>query len=302
MTMIKNDGFFEKPQDSKIDINIAGDGPNVLSHYLNERMGETAYLNEWMKFIHVEYWNAAPGDTGVRGETVSDYMTQMWNRLKFQNGSQFLEIGGPFNGYRVETWHLTRAQNTPDTVDGGIDKYAGLTWSNKFTRVNSKYCKGGSVYAHEFGHNYHFCCGMFDNTKSQIGLALSNEFHRLRGSDFTGRTAKYERFAEDFKYFFGTNDVANIDNPDDDAAHPTHPQVGRQTRWPRNVTGLKSFIQGAWPIYNWLKDKDIVNFNYLEADNWFKWERKTSWVSSQWEAFVNGVFYRWDGSKWVVYN
>lgn len=302
MTTTKSEDFFKKPNADQSVIEMNGEGPNFLSSFENLREGETPYYNNWMNLTHVEYWDSTPGDTGTTGERVSDYMTQIWKRLKFENGSQFLELGSPFNGLRIETWNVNRAIRTPDNIDGGIDKSAGLTWPYKLMRVNSKYCAGGGVYSHEFGHNYHFCCDIKDNSSTRIGSILGSEYNRIRGVDFTMRTKKYERFAEDFKYFFGSNDVANIDNPNDDAAHPTLPEVGKQVRWSRQVPGLKSFIQGAWPVFNWLKDKDIVNFNYLDADSWFKWERKTSWVTSQWEAFSGGVFYRWDGSKWVVYN
>lgn len=301
--MIAQDEFFIKPQLGEMSILMVGEGPNLISSFVYSAGGLKTYFNNWMNFTHIEYWGSAEGDTGIKGEKVSDYMTEIWRRIKFTNGSEFLELGGPFNGYRIETWKFERAQQTPDAIDGGIDKYAGLTWPPplKLTRINSKYCRNGSTYSHEFGHNYQFCCDMTEYSKTKVGAILNNEYTRIRGIDFTNRTPRIERFAEDFKYFFGTNDVALIDNPNDDAANPTQPNVGKKIRWPREVPGLRCFIQGAWPVFNWLNDKEIIQFNFLDDSSWFKWERKTSWFTSQWEAFADGIFYRWDGSNWVIY-
>ena len=302
MTIFKNEEFHKNPEVVERDLKNFGEGPNLTAEFYGERAGQTTYFNDWMNFTHVAYWDKAQSDAGTTGSQVSDYMTQMWRRLKFSRGSKFLELGSPFNGLRIETWNVDRARRTSDSIDGGIDKYAGLCWQNKLIRVNSKYAGSGNVYAHEFGHNYHNSCDIKDRPKTRIGTYLGNEYNRLRSADFTSRTPRKERFAEDFKYFFGTDDVARKDNPDDDAAHPKKPNVGKQVRWARQVNGLEEFIRGAWPVYNWLKDKDVPKFAFLDTSTpWFRWERKTSWVTSQWEAFQDGIWYRWDGKKWVVY-
>lgn len=274
-------------------------GPNALA-LMETRGGEVTYYNNWMAMTHVAYWNSSPADVNTTGEKVSDYLTQMNKRLRYNPGSSFLEQGGPFNGLRVETWNSQRAAATPDAADWGIDRYAGLT-RDKICKVNSNYAGSGGVYSHEFGHNYQQVSGMDGGRNNTISKLLQGEYRRLRGADFTARTPEFERFAEDFKYFFGSDDVALVDNPQDDAKFPNDPKVGKQVRWPRQVTGLQALIRGAWPVYNWLKDKDIVQLHYYETDNCYRWERKTSWVTSQWEALLNGVFYRWDGQKWVVY-
>ncbi len=274
-------------------------GPNV-EWLATARGGQTTYHNNWMNLTHVEYWDGHEGDTGTTGATVSNYMTQVWRRLKFNAGSDFLEAGGPFNGYLIETWNHRRALVTPDALDWGIERFAGLTL-RKITKANSHYASSGGVYSHEFGHNYHQTCDMVDGTKIAVGIRLRTEYKRLRGADFTTRTPETGRFAEDFKYFFGADGVAGVDDPNDDANHSADPNVGRQIRWARDVVGLGALVRGAWPVFRWLQDKDIPKFFYIEASDCFKWERKTSWFTSQWEAFLDGVFYRWDGSKWVVY-
>lgn len=300
---IQHEDFYKKPAEAAIaDVPREGldpYGPNLL--ILSPRIGgETTYFNNWMHMTHVAYWNTNSGDAGITGEKVSDYMTEILKRLRLSGWAGFLEDGGPFNGYRVETWNHERAVNTPNTIDWGIEGYAGLT-GGKITKIDSNSSKDGGVYSHEFGHNIHQVCGMDGSKNFLISQILRANYKRLRELDFTERTPEFERFAEDFKYFFGTNDVALIDNPKDDANNPLDPKVGRQVRWAREVSGLKSFIQGVWPVFNWLKDKDFSQFEYFINDGCFKWARKTSWVTSQWEAFLNGAFYRWDGQKWVVY-
>ena len=263
---------------------------------INKGGGETVYFNNWMFLTHVAYWDAHVSDAGITGEKVSDYLTEIQKNLVFPKATNFLEVGGPFNGLRIKTWNCQRAVKTADTIDWGIDKNAGLTL-NKIIKVNSNYVSNGGIYSHEFGHNLHQVCGMDGYKRLPVSKHLEAAYGKLRGANFAARTPRNERFAEDFKYFFGTSGIANIDNPDDDANHPLHPQVGRQVKWARDVLGLKALIHGASPVFNRLKDKDIVEFAYYEKDNCYKWERKTSWFTSQWEAFLSGIFYKWDGQK-----
>ena len=43
--------------------------------------GIKIYTNNWLGLTHKEYWNSYEGDTGVIGEKVSDYLSQMFYRL-----------------------------------------------------------------------------------------------------------------------------------------------------------------------------------------------------------------------------
>lgn len=253
-----------------------------------------------MGLKYTEYWYSYAGDTGTVGQIFSDWMTQTYNRLcDGVSASNFLEVGGPFNGCNIEVWHSNRAETTDDGFDWNIEHYAGLT-NLSGIKINHQYGNKGCL-AHEFGHYYGFKVGYDpDNYASLPGVArgLIDEYNKLRGNEFTNRTNKYERYAEDFKFFFGADGVSGIRNPDDDANHPN--LAGKNVRWADEVNGLREFIQYSWPVFNWLKDKSFSNFSYNHDGKYFIWYRSTWWFGGQWECFIAGKFQFWNGSSWVA--
>ena len=266
--------------------------------------GDKPYTNTWMRFTHVEKWETKPGDTGVTGELVSNWMTQMLWRIQsgmnYQNvayadqWTQYLELNGPFAEYQVETWNVIRADYTDDAIDGDIEHKGGLTWPYKHTKVNSPYAKT-PCFGHEFGHNYGYVCGIFTtyNRPEAICRTLEAIYVAMRGAEFTYRTAGPERFAEDFKALFGPDGVANVDDPNDDSNQPGLGYV----RKAKDVPGLKTFIQIAWPVYNRLKNKYYQNFTYDTSNGFAQWENQSV---GQWECIWQGQFYKWTQTGWQV--
>lgn len=268
---------------------------------------ETPYLNTWMGMTHIEYWNANPGDT-MSGEKVSDFMTQMWNRLKYPAGFNYLEKGGPFQGYKIHTYHPSRA-----AAEGGLSsRDAGLTdWQrsriNAAHLVDLTYGTGkdilGGIYAHEFAHNYHMACGLHYDGKvnfliyDDAARALADIYRKMRAGDFTANTNEVERMTEDIKYFFGTDHIAHSLNKGDDAY-----LTGGKVRWAKDIKGLELFLRGMWPVYSWMRDKKFRNFTYTHANGLFQWDRLLGGSDYRREKFDNGMLYRFDGHNWHPFN
>lgn len=269
--------------------------------------GQKTLSDPALQVTHTEYYEAAEGDA-IHGKTVLQFINQIWGRLKYPNGSNFLEQGGPFKGYKIATWHKNRV------AEGNIAGHAGLTGPLD-TRINGNYLSDsgygtsgasgvfGGIYSHEFGHNYHFMCDMrWDGkihfvTTNPISQLLIDTFRRLRGSDARPpKTNEVERFTEDFKYFFGTDNIAGLRNKNDDA------QTVAGVRWADMVTGLGPFIRGMWPVFRWLNGHQVRNFSYNEKDGTFTWERHLGGGHYRWERFFNGVIFRWDTVSWQVAN
>lgn len=263
--------------------------------------GETIYRNTWMNFTHKEKWFAYGGDTGISGPLVSDYYTQMLYRIR--NGvysTNFLDPDGPFNGLTVETWNSVLADVTSDSIDWDIEHQAGLT-NYSGTKINHQYASKGT-YSHEQGHLYGWKMDYgYDGIKRllapsrPVSVELVKIYRNIRGIDFTSRTPEPERYAEDFKYFFGADGVAGVLNSDDDANNAG--TVGRQVRWAKDIVGLKEAIQFSWPVYTWLKDKSFSSFSYISDWRQYQWYNQSY---SRWECYCYGRFYVWSNNVWVL--
>lgn len=263
--------------------------------------GDLVYKTNW-GLTHIEKWWDHPGDTSVVGSVVCDYMAQIWRRLQAGLGTTLMEANGPFNGHVIETWHSIRADNTYDAIDWDIEHSAGLTTFHN-TKVNHAYASQ-KVYSHEFGHNHAQSMGLnwdgqknFSVTNCQVTEAIKKEYRRLRSADFTNRTNETERWAEDFKFFFGCDGVALVRDWADDADCVN--LVGRQVRWMDEIHGLKNLMQYAWPVYDHLKSVNIANFDFLDTvgEGYYRWLNLST---NLWECYFNGAFYKWQyvNNKW----
>lgn len=252
--------------------------------------GTKTYYNNWLNLTTKEFWLNYEGDTGATSVQVADYFAQIYWRLVGAGGDYYRYSNGPFNGLTVETWNRDRS-DMPNVGSSNLKNYGGLTpnWENKMY-VNSACGDLKGTYSHEFGHHYAYWSGVFnDLLPSQVGYDLYKTFERLRLQDTTNRTNLVERFAEDFKFFFGADGVVGVRNPQDDAAL-------NGKRWPDQVPGLKFFIKGMFPVYNHLKDRQYTNFQYYDAGE-FWWK-----LGGVWQKYAgDGWFYYWSGTSWVKY-
>lgn len=271
-------------------------------------MKRTAYYNNWLN-LHCVTYEKTLGDSGTTTTQLSDWYSQIFFRLinGVDNGwNIFLAHNGCFNGAIIEVWNSVLANETDDSIDWNIEHYGGLT-SNKINKINHQHCNCKTV-SHEIGHIQHQQIGLewdgkidFITPTKTVSQGLLNCYRVIRGQDFTARTNECERYAEDFKYYFGADGCALIDDYNDDAANPS--LVGKQVRWAKDVVGLKELIQAAWPVYNRLKDYHVTNFAFYVSEKkvqWYKWWVVNGQWVGQWECFFNGKFYRWSSSGWVV--
>lgn len=245
--------------------------------------GTTEYYNNWLGSTAREYWWNFAGDTGAKGELVSDYLSQMYWRLKSSGKDYYRYVDGPFWNLTVETWHRYRTD-----LPEHLKQNCGLAQvGSKLIQINSA-CATARTYSHEFGHNYAFRSGVFNSLMpTQIGYDLYKLYETLRGQDFTSRTPAVERFAEDFMYFFGADGAAGILHPDDDANQGT-------ARWAKDVPGLSFFIKGLFPVFNYLKNRRYSN---LQFPGYYLW-----WNGSKWEAYAaDGRFFYWENNSWKEY-
>jgi hypothetical protein len=262
-----------------------GHVPVVLDQYPDYNKF-SPFTDAWMNFTCREYYLNSPGDTGMTGQTALQMLMQIQSRLKFPSGPDFMEGGGPFKGYTVEVWHESVSRHVMDERDWGIEHYAGLTRDN-LTRISGPTYATANVLSHEFGHRYQNAC----NPNSMVGGILKNEYARLRGFDFTTRTTDVERFAKDFRFFFGANgSVATVD-ADDDCNLPS--VDGKKIRHPSAVPGLMQLMRGSWPVYFYLSARQFVSFSYNDTTSEFQW-----YANGRWERFVNGQFIAYDGHSW----
>ena len=259
--------------------------PHVFNQYPNYTRYQS-YYNNWMNMTHHEYYKNSPGDTGITGIDASNFMTDIYNQLKYTNGPTFLEKESPFNGYLMESWHVDIARTVLDTNDWGIEYFAGLTGPWR-TLIN---CKGpgsyGSVVSHEFGHQYQNSI----KANTSIGGLLRAKYTALRQADYTANTPEAERFAEDFRYFFGVTGIRGNLSPNDD-----YYKTSGKVRKPDAVAGLKDLMRGSWPVYNYLHTRSFTSFSYNNA-SWFQW-----YANNRWEAFSasDGIYYWHNGKQWI---
>lgn len=234
-------------------------------------MPGTSTFSHWTGCIWKEHWWSYGGDSGISFSNVSEIFGTIFDRL----GENGFNYNGVFNNYTVETWSTVRSDCPPELLSK-----AGLTYPlQRLTRINPNY--DWSVYAHEFGHEYHLRCKMLNqHERNVIGDILTSKFNSLRPSKCMSQE---ERFAEDFKYFFGLYGYGQQGNKDYDA--PAH-----------LVPGLKVFIQGCFPVSQYLGNNTFYDFSYNPSNFMFMW-----WKDNRWECFYLGHFYFWNGS-WVNFN
>lgn len=256
--------------------------PKAYNQYPNYTRHQS-YYNNWMNMTHKEFYLSSPGDTGLNGIKVSDFLTDIWNQLKYPNGSNFLESGSALNGLLVESWHFDIASRVMDTVDGGVEHVAGhaLPWIIRIACTGAK--DYGGVMSHEFGHQYENAL----KTTATIGAHLKTTYRALRQVDFTARTPEPERYAEDFRYYFGVTGIRGNLNKEDDFY-----VTGGKVRHPDKVAGLKGFLRGSWPVYNYLRNRSYTNYQFNLEFAWF--------TNNRWEKFnpADGFFYWHDGKVW----
>ncbi|MBY0574340.1 MAG: hypothetical protein K2P84_11725 [Undibacterium sp.] len=260
--------------------------PRVLNQYPNYSKF-LLYYNNWMNFSHREYYLSTPGDTGLNGEQASNYLTEIYTQLRYTNGPTFLEKGSAFNGYLMESWHVNVARYVLDNTDWGIEYAGGLTnpWRTLInTNGPGNY---GGVVSHEMGHQYQNSI----YTTSVAGSFLKSAYARLRQADFTSATNAAERFAEDFKFFFGVNGTRGHLDPHDD-----YYTTSGKVRHPASINGLKELMRGSWPVFYYLNGRSFTNISYNNV-NWFQW-----YANNRWEAFdaLSGAYSWHNGKQWVA--
>lgn len=240
--------------------------------------GQTSYTNAHLGVTHVGYWNTHPGDV-IPGERVSDFIGQAWNRLAAGcSNVGYLMDGGPFKGLQIHTW------NPYHPEVGSIRNYAGLTYTDRpLIEINQASANEGT-YSHEFGHHY----AKFAYA-SPAGAEIYGIWLALRGQDFTQATPEAERFAEDFRFYFGADGVAGSLNPGDD-----HYTQGR--RHPDAVPGMKQLIKYAWPVAHYLKGKRHEALSY--SPGYLAWWRPDLRC---WECCAgSGNLYRHVNGNWQM--
>jgi hypothetical protein len=261
--------------------------PKAYNQYPNYNRFQS-YYNNWMNMTHKEYYKSSPGDTGLNGIQISDFLTEIWTELKYPAGSNFLESESFLNGLTVESWHIDIARQVLDTNDLGIEHYAGLAipWRILIS-TNGPGSYGGTV-SHEIGHQYQ---NSITKNNTSIGSYLKNTYKTLRQVDFTANTPEFERFAEDFRFFFGVKGIrGNLTSTDD------HYTSGGKIRKPDAVKGLKELMRGSWPVFNYLRNRNFTNYAYKDSS--FTW-----YANNRWECFnaVTGGFSWHNGKEWVKF-
>lgn len=242
-------------------------------------MNKKSYFNNWMD---IEF-NVYPlNDLRVYPDPMelSDWLTEVYNVY-----SHNLPIFQKLN--RIDVWDTDR----PDCPS--IKNYAGLCYPDGHIELAHTYTHKGTL-SHEFGH-WVSMGTMVAPWGDSHGKMMWDLYVGLRGQDFTSRTPSEERWAEDFRNFFGCLDVRGVINPDDDCLHPD--LVGKKVRSPFEVNGLKDFMYGfKQPLDFWRKNGSISSVTY-NSGCWM-WKRKYWWLLDRWESFMGGTFYYWNGSAW----
>jgi hypothetical protein len=223
-------------------------------------------------FTWTEKYNYYPGECGYTSQTVESAMQLIKGRLEEQG----CYYGDLFPNYKIETWSTVRSDCPKE-----LFPKAGLTYPlARLTRLNPNY---DFAVTHEFGHEYALRCKMLDaNETSQLGKELSNIYIKIRPSQCMPQE---ERFAEDFKYFFGDPSSFGAVGIKDTDKHA------------KEIIGLKHFIQACWPVTRYLSGKTYNYLQYTQNQYMMQW-----YTNNRWECFYLGYFYYHDGSKWVWLN
>jgi hypothetical protein len=190
------------------------------------------YYNNWMNVHITEFWINSPGDVYGRLEDVSDWLTQINTR-----------IGKPklLAGLNISLLSKMPSNNAGESLNPEIRmSRIGCTDSSGMFNFERPF-------SHEVGHIFHQRLGIQYSGKPvlQNGIATTaaaqqilNEYRNLRSIDYTSRTPEVERFAEDFKWFFGSNGAIN------DPTHQDDFYLGT-ARAPYDVKGLKEFFMNC---------------------------------------------------------
>jgi hypothetical protein len=241
--------------------------------------GQEKYTNTWMTVDFNVYWLNAPSEC-VPPQTISDWMTEIYY-VYTPNWTAFDKLQS------INVWNIGRS-DCPE-----IKNYAGLCYPDGRIDIAMQFCNPGTI-SHEFGHHVAFANGMGD-WADDMGKKMWSFYGQVRGQDFTAATPRDERWAEDFRYFFGANSVRGVLGEGDDYYKGT-------ARHPDTVTGLKTFIKDFHRVLSYWRrvgSITLANATYNPSSGCWMWSRTTWWFFQQWEAFVDGKFFQWQNNKWV---
>jgi len=242
--------------------------------------GREKYTNEWMTVDFNSYWLNSVGET-YHPMILSDWMTEIYYSYS-HNWMAFDKLR------EINVWSPYRT-DCPE-----IKNYAGLTYYDGHIDINQNYINKGTL-SHEFGHFVAFANDMGD-WADQYGQKMWKLYTDLRGRDFTANTNAGERWAEDFKFFFGCIGVKGVVERNDDSN-----TYGSSVRKPNNVEGLENFIRyfcAVLPYWRRIKSITLANVSYNPNTRVWMWSRPTYWFQ-QWECFQDGKFYVWQNNTWV---
>lgn len=236
-------------------------------------MNTDIYFDNYLKYTIKEFYLNSIGDTKPN-YIVVNYLNQIFNRL---NLGSYDYYRGVFENALVETYNMGR-YDSYDAMNYYGTQPAAYT-NGKSIRFNSKYFSANSL-SHEMGHLYNFSW----RNGSKIGEQLWQFYKDIRQQDFTINTPELERFAEDFKSLYGSDEVVGKLSANDDGK-----------RKPQDITNYWLFMKSLYPVAKRLEDGRYQNIQIV--NNILMWQR-----DDVWECFSgSGNFYYWKNGVWSLY-
>jgi hypothetical protein len=112
-----------------------------------------------------------------------------------------------------------------------------------------------------------------------------NLYTQLRGSDFTQATPSEERWAEDFRFFYGCDSIRGIKRSNDDGK--------------RSPLGLSTFIGNFKYVLDYWRSNGAPSTASYEAEVW-SWSKRIWWWT-EYYYFANKTFYKWSKNQWIPF-
>jgi hypothetical protein len=188
----------------------------------------------------------------------------------------------PYGLQSITIWNTDR-KDCPS-----IKNYAGLThWDGRIELAHNYANK--ATLAHELGH--WAAMGNKIHTDGDFaGRAVWELYLSKRGNHTTQYTNIEERWAEDFKAFYGPG----IDPNDDCYKTEFTGKIPPATE----VIGLREYFAGLPYVLKHIRANP--NIRDLTHTTFYKWFKPSFLWFGQWEAWHENKFWRWDGSKWLM--